>query len=599
MKLKNTTSDSAFSYIYLFKRIFKYLKPHMGRIILNFILATIVGMLDAVIAWSLKPYIDEVLIKKNMLLAFIIPFGIVLFAVGQGCMKYLNNYLTEWCGQKITNAVKFDLFKKLTTMSPKFYDENQTGDIIQRYLGDPQTASTGVLTETKEILTTGVGAISLIFVLLYNSWKLALVGVAILSCSVLPAALIRNRIKRTSNASIKVGGDITTNFNETCLGNKIVTSYNLQEQRNNKFIDQINETFYLSMSLIKRAGWMSPMMYLISAIGLALVMGYGTYLIISGQLSVGSMTSFVTSLLLLYKPVKSLGETFTGIQSIFVAMSRVFELFDCESDIKDKEGAIDVKELNGSVKFDHVNFEYLENQPVLKDLSIEVKKGETLALVGNSGGGKSTIANLIPRFYDIKSGNITIDGRDIRDIKLKSLRNLISVVFQDNFLFTGTIKDNIVMGNFNATDAEIQRAITGAHLDEFIGTLPEGIDTVLGERGTTLSGGQRQRVAIARAMVKDAPIVILDEATSALDNKSEKIVQKALDNLMENKTVFVIAHRLSTIQNADRIAVINEGELAELGNHNELMQIENGIYRKLYEMQFTKEDAEKIENSLV
>jgi subfamily B ATP-binding cassette protein MsbA len=246
---------------------------------------------------------------------------------------------------------------------------------------------------------------------------------------------------------------------------------------------------------------------------------------------------------------------------------------------------------NNQIEFKNVKFEYVDNVPVLKNFSLTVPKNQTIALVGNSGGGKSTVVNLIPRFYDVKTGSIEIDGIDLRKFDLESLRYNISFVFQDNFLFTGTIRDNILMGNKNASEADLQRVVSMAHLDDFISTLEKGLDSELGERGTTLSGGQRQRVAIARAMIKNAPIVILDEATSALDNKSEAIVQKALDNLMQNKTVFVIAHRLSTIQNADRIAVINEGELVELGTHSELINISNGKYKHLYEMQFAKSEV--------
>ncbi len=334
-------------------------------------------------------------------------------------------------------------------------------------------------------------------------------------------------------------------------------------------------------------------MYFICSIGIALVMFYGNHLIISGQMSAGSFASFVTSLLLLYKPVKDLGRTLTDLQTTFVALGRVFELFDLVPHIKNKENAKKLKGLNNAIDFEHVYFEYEENVPVLKDFSLHVAKGETIALVGNSGGGKSTIVNLLPRFYDIKSGSIKYDGVDIKDIEIESLRDNISFVFQDNFLFSGTIKENILMGREDATDEEITTVIKMAHLDEFLSTLEDGINTYVGERGASLSGGQRQRVAIARAMIKNAPVVILDEATSALDNESEAIVQKALDNLMQNKTVFVIAHRLSTINNADRIAVINEGELVELGTHAELMSIPEGNYKHLFDMQF-KHQEDKI-----
>lgn len=307
-------------------------------------------------------------------------------------------------------------------------------------------------------------------------------------------------------------------------------------------------------------------------------------------MTAGSFASFVTSLLLLYKPVKTLGNTLTGIQNVFVAMGRVFELFDLEPAIKDCENPIELKGLNKSIDFENVNFEYIPDNPVLTNLNLHIDKNETLAIVGNSGGGKSTLVNLVPRFYDIKSGSIKFDGIDLREFSLKSLREIISMVFQDNFLYSGTIKENIMMGNPNATTDALMQAIKSAHLEEMIQELSEGLETELGERGLTLSGGQRQRVAIARAMLRNAPIVILDEATSALDNESEAIVQKAMDYLMKDRTVFIIAHRLSTIKNANRIAVINEGELVELGTHEELMSIENGQYKALYEMQFKKQD---------
>ena len=591
MKLKDTQALDSFNYGYLLKRVYKYIKPYMFRVIMGFIIAIPVGLLDGVVAYALKPYMDEVLIKKNMLLAVIIPFGIVFFAGLQGVLRYLNEYLANWCGQKVTNAVKIGLFEKLVTMDSRFFDENSSGIVLTRFLSDPETASRGILDNIKAFVTAVCGAVALVGVMLYNSWILALVGVIVLFIAFLPVALIRKRIKSASNKNMKIGGDLTTNFNETYSGNKIMTAYNLNKYQLDKFVQNIHDMFDVNMSLVKRSAWMSPIMYLIASVGIALVFGFGTYLVISGQMTGGGLASFVTSLLLLYKPVKTMGNTRTTLQTLFVALGRTFELFDMQPEIKDKEGAATLENVKEGVAFDNVSFEYEEGVPVLKNINFNVKVGETLALVGNSGGGKSTIANLIPRFYDVKSGAVRIDGVDIRDFTLESLRKNISIVFQDNFLFSGTIRENLLMGNFNATENDIQKVVQAAHLDEFLNELPDGLETVLGERGTTLSGGQRQRVAIARAMLKDAPIIILDEATSALDNESEAIVQKALENLMENKTVFVIAHRLSTIHNADRIAVINEGELAEIGTHDELMNLPNGKYRLLYEMQFNKSEV--------
>lgn len=603
-KLQNTVSKDAFNYKYLLKKIFPYIKPVLPRAIINLIIAIPLGLLDGVVALALKPYLDFVIngnpehtwsyfgitVHSQAFLAAIIPFGIIGFALFQGILKYLSNYLTDWTGQKISMSLKKDLFKKLTSMDPQFFDVNSSGIVLTRFLSDPDTASRNIIDMLKSFIATFFGLIGLIGVLLYNSWKLAIIGVTIMAIAVTPVTLIRKRIKKVSNATMVVGGNMTTNFNETFAGNKIMTAYNLQDDQNQKFDNQILEQFHLAMSLTKRVGWMSPIMYFVCSIGIALVMAYGNHLILTGQMTAGSFASFVTSLLLLYKPTKTLGNTLTNLQGVFVAMSRVFELFDLQPQIESPQNPVEIKGLTGSIDFKNVNFEYEPNTPVLKDFNLHVNKGETIALVGNSGGGKSTVVSLLPRFYDVTTGEIDIDGIDIRKFNLDALRQNISFVFQDNFLFSGTIKDNILMGNENATEAEIEKVITMAHLDEFAHSLEKGLDTYVGERGTTLSGGQRQRVAIARAMLKDAPIVILDEATSALDNKSEAIVQKALDNLIQNKTVFVIAHRLSTIKNADRIAVVDEGRLAELGTHDELMNIEGGKYKYLYEMQFKRQE---------
>jgi len=605
MKLSNTTAQNSFKYSWLLKRIWPYIKPYWFRILLGFLIAIPLGLLDGVTAFALKPYMDYVIGGKafefnffehsftitSIQMSFILPVGVVLFAALQGVLRYLNDYISAWTSSHITNNVKLNLFHRLVRMHPQFFDENSSGIIISRYMGDPQTASAGIVDNIKTITTAACGALGLIAVMIYSSWRLAFIGVLVLCIAFIPVALIRKRIKETSNKNMVIGGNITTNINETYSGNKVMAAYELQDRQEGYFRKQIWESYDIGMSLLKRAGWMSHLMYLIASFGIATVLGYGTYLINSGSMTAGSFASFVTSLLLLYKPVKTLGNTLTGIQNIFVAMGRIFELFDLEPEIKDCANPKELKGFNKSIDFCDVNFEYIENHPVLKNFSLSVSKNETLAIVGNSGGGKSTLVNLLPRFYDIKSGSIKIDGVDIREYSLKSLRSNISMVFQDNFLYTGTVLENIMMGNPDASKEELELAIHSAHLEEVIKELPDGIDTLLGERGLTLSGGQRQRVAIARAMLRNAPIVILDEATSALDNESEAIVQKAMDNLMKDRTVFIIAHRLSTIKNANRIAVINEGELVETGTHEELMAIKDGQYKTLYEMQFKKQEA--------
>lgn len=603
-KLKDTKSKDAFKYSYLSQKIYPYLKPVLPRAIMNLLIAIPLGLLDGVVALALRPYLDYVVngneqqtwtflghtVHIQSWFAAIIPFGIVLFAVVQGVLKYLSNYLTDWTANKMSLSLKKDLFHKLTTMDAQFFDINSSGLILTRFFTDPETASKDIIEIFKAFIMAIFGVLGLVCVLLYNSWQLAIIGVTVMGIAITPVIFIRKKIKKVSNANMVVSGNMTTNFNETVAGNKIMAAYNLQKLQNEKFKRQTDEQFNLIISLTKRVGWMSPIMYFVCSIGIALVMMFGNHLIITGKLTAGAFASFVTSLLLLYKPTKTLGTTLTKLQNTFVAMSRVFELFDIQNKIKSPEHPLTFHELKEKIEFKNVNFEYEEGVPVLKNFSLSVKKGETIALVGNSGGGKSTVVNLIPRFYDVTSGSIEFDGVNIKYFNLNELREHIAFVFQDNFLFSGTLKENLLMGKEDATDEEIAQVVELAHLNEFIGTLENGLDTYVGERGTTLSGGQRQRVAIARAMLKGSEIVILDEATSALDNESEAIVQKALDNLMKNKTVFVIAHRLSTIKNADRIIVINEGQLVEEGTHEQLIRIEKGHYRHLYNMQFKNQE---------
>jgi len=608
MKLEQTTAKNSYRYGWLIKRIFPYIRPYMGRIFLSLMVAIPLGLLDGVTAFALKPYMDYVVGQQDLIidwkfihidlkytiLAFALPFAVVIFAAIQGLLRYLNEYLTQWISQKITISVKSDLFTRMVNMDTKFYDENSSGIVISRYMNDPQAAASSLVDQLTTLITSTFGAIGLIAVMLYSSWRLAIVGVVVLTIAFLPVALIRNVIKRTSNQSVVIGGNITTNINETYIGNKIICSYGLQNRQDTKIKQQLRESFDVSMSLLKRAAWMSPMMYLIASVGIAIVLWYGTDLILRGVMTAGGFASFVTSLLLLYKPVKNLGRTLQFLQTVFVALCRVFELFDLEPEVKNLPDAVAMNGIQKSVKFENVNFSYTEGVPVLKNINFEVHKGETVAIVGNSGGGKSTIANLIPRFYDVQSGAIKIDDIDIRKFTLESLRQHIAMVFQDNFLFSATIKENIMLGNPDAGEEQIKAAVQAAHLEEMLDEMPDGINTELSERGVTLSGGQRQRVAIARAIIKDAPIIILDEATSALDNESEAIVQKALDNLIKNKTVFLIAHRFTTIKNANRIIVINEGEIVESGTHDELMNIENGHYKHLYEMQFKHQDKTNV-----
>lgn len=574
-----------------YKRMWPYVKPVWFRALCSMLICIPIGSLDAIIALALKPYMDLVMVEKSVASPWYIPLGIVAFTSVQGGLKYLSSYLSTWVGGKITNGLKFDLFRKLLTFETSFYDKRNSGDVVFQFNNMADSACSGLLDNLSVFTQRIFSSISLVCVLFYNSWQLALIAVVVLGCAFAPVAKIQKRIKSVMQKTVVADAAIITEYNEVFAGNKTITSYNLQNNETSKFQWILKNVFNLRIKMVQKTQWLSPMMHVIVSVGIAAAIGYGSHLIMSGQITSGNFVSFITALILLYTPVKNIGNNLNAVQFSFFAIEGIFDLLDTQPAIKDKENPQTLEEIKFSVKFKNVNFEYIPNTPVLKNINLDVQKGQTIAFVGNSGGGKTTIVNLIPRFYDIKSGSISIDGVDIRDYSLQSLRQNIAVVFQDNFLFSGTIKENILLGNEKATDEQIQKAVKMAYLDEFIASLKDGINTVIGERGVLLSGGQKQRVAIARAFLKDAPIIILDEATSALDNKAEAIVQKAIDNLMQDKTVFVIAHRLSTIQNADKIVVINQGEIVEEGNHEELLNIQNGAYKALYEMQFKKQEA--------
>ena len=574
-----------------YSRMWPYIKPVWFRGLLSVLICIPIGSLDAVIALALKPYMDLVMVEKSIGSPWYIPLGIVAFTSIQGVLKYLSAYLSTWVGMKITNGLKYDLYKKLLTLPTSFYDNKNSGDVVFQFNNMADSACNGLLNNLSVFVQRIFSSISLVCVLFYNSWQLALIAVAVLGCAFIPVAKIQERIKGVMQKSVVADAAIITAYNETFNGNKTITSYNLQATETSKFDWILKNVFKLRIKMVQKTQWLSPMMHVIVSVGIAAAIGYGSHLIMSGQITSGNFVSFITALILLYTPVKNIGNNLNAVQMSFFAIERIFEKLDTIPSIRDKENAKTLNRCHSLIQFKNVNFEYIKNKPVLKNINLDIKAGETIAFVGNSGGGKTTIVNLLPRFYDIKSGNILIDNVDIRDYSLQSLRENIGVVFQENFLFSGTIRENILLGNQNATNEELENSIKMAYLEEFISTLKDGVDTQIGERGILLSGGQKQRVAIARAFLKNAPILILDEATSALDNKAEAIVQKAIDNLMKDKTVFVIAHRLSTIQNADRIAVINQGELVELGCHSELINIENGQYKTLYEMQFKKQES--------
>lgn len=588
-KLKEKFMNSQF--ILNYGRMWPYVKPYWFRALIAVLICIPIGSLDAIIALSLKPYMDLVMVEKSVQSPWYIPFGIVAFTTIQGGLNYMAVYMNTWVGGKITNLLKFDLYKKMLTFETNFFNVRNSGDVIFMFNNNADMACSGLLDNLKTFTQRLFSSISLVCVLFYNSWQLALIAVTVLGCAFIPVATIRKRINSVMSKTITADAAILTAYNESYSGNKTVISYNLEEYQKNKFSQVLKNIFSLRIKMVQRTSWLSPMMHVVISVGIGIAIGYGSHLILTKQITSGNFVSFITALIMLYTPIKNLGNNFNQVQFSFMAIERIFDILNTKPEIVDCENPKTLTPDYSKIEFKNLWFEYVPNTPVLKNINLEVNKGQTVAFVGNSGGGKSTIVSLLPRFYDVTQGAITIDGIDIREFSLKSLRQNIAVVFQDNFLFSGTIRENIMLGNENATEEQMFNALKMAYLDDFISELQDGVDTQIGERGILLSGGQKQRVAIARAFLKDAPIVILDEATSALDNKAEAVVQKAIENLMQDKTVFVIAHRLSTIQNADKIVVINQGEIAEAGTHEQLLTIDGGAYKSLYEMQFKKQEV--------
>ena len=576
-----------------YKRMWPYIKPYWVRALLSVLVAIPIGSLDAVIALSLKPYMDVVMVDKTLQTAWYIPLLIIGFTVVQGVLRYIAEYLNTWVGAKTTNLLKMDLYKKMLMFETEFFNKKNSGDVIFMFNSNADMACAGLLNNLKSFVQKFFTAVSLIAVLFYNSWQLALVCVAIMFLAMLPMTQVRKKINSIMDQSIAADSALLTAYNETYNGNKTIISYNLNKKQRGKFGGVLDSVFRLKMKMLQRTRWLTPVMHVILSIGIGLAIWFGSYLILNGTITAGSFVSFLTALIMLYTPIKSIGGTYNSMLMSFLAIERVFDILDTKPAITDKKSAKPMSRDVHEIEYKNVSFEYIKDIPVLKNINFKVKRGETIAFVGNSGGGKSTVVNLLPRFYDVTGGAILIDGVDIRDMTLESLRANIGVVFQDNFLFSGTIRENIMLGNENATDDELARAVKMACLDDVIKNSPNGLDTEIGERGVLLSGGQKQRVAIARAFLKNAPILVLDEATSALDNKSEAVVQKAIENLMQDKTVFVIAHRLSTIMNANKILVINQGEIVESGTHQELLKNECGAYKILYDMQFKTANKSK------
>ncbi|MBQ2267937.1 MAG: ABC transporter ATP-binding protein [Succinivibrio sp.] len=581
-----------------FKKFWPFLKPYLFLTILGILLTIPVGALDAAVASFLKPFMDNVMVDKDTEFAYKVPFIIIGFTIVQGICIYTSNIVNSYVGSRIATNLKLALYKKLINNDSAFFDKNTSGIVLMRFCSDADTATTGLITNVKLFLSKFWSSLGLVVVLLYNSWQLSFIALGVLVFLILPMKVARKKVMKLMGLTVKASSKINSNYYETYSGIKIIKAFNLQNVIFAKFTQNIEEAFHLSMRMIRNTNWLGPAMHLVTALGVAGVLYYGLHLITTGQITSGTFVAFLAALIMLYTPIKSIGNNYVALQSALLALERIYKILDTTSyETNDGTGTKVLKDIKKEIKFNDVCFSYDGQREVLHKINLTVPVGSKVALVGNSGGGKSTVTALIPRLYEIDSGSITIDGTDIKEFTISSLREQIAMVFQDNFLFDGTVRENLLYGKENATDAEIEFAIKSAYLDEFVKKLPQGLDTMIGERGLLLSGGQKQRLAIARAILKNAPVVILDEATSALDNKSEKVVQQALDKLMEGRTTIVIAHRLSTIMDSDKILVINDGHVVEEGSHSELLA-KNGPYSVLYNSQFSKvHHAEDTETS--
>jgi subfamily B ATP-binding cassette protein MsbA len=575
----------------LYKRLLQFVKPYRMKLILAMICMVFVAVSTAGSAWLVQPAMDKIFVDKDMGMLFLIPMLIVGLYLLKGVFYYGQAYLMSYVGQRIVADFREKLYHHLQYLSLSFFTKTPTGILISRLTNDVTLIQGAVSSALTSILRDSFTILALTGVVFYRDWKLACIASIILPLAAIPIVKFGEKLRKFSIKGQIRMGFITSLLQETISGNRIVKAFTMEDYEARRFSAENDQFFKIIMKRQKIRALSSPVVEVLGGLGIAGIVLVGGYAVIKGNSTPGTFGSFLAALLLLYKPFKSLSMVNDIVQGGLAAGSRVFELLDTTPDIRDVDGAVPLNGISDGIKFEHASFKY-EEEMVLKDINLEVKVGEVVALVGMSGAGKTTLVNLIPRFYDLDEGHITIDGRDIRTLTVKSLREHIGIVTQQTILFNDTVRNSIAYGDITKSEEEIVEAAKAANAHGFIEKLPLGYDTIIGERGVKLSGGERQRISIARALLKNAPILILDEATSSLDSESEFQVQVALERLMVNRTVFLIAHRLSTIRNAHRILVIDNGRIVEEGTHDELLAM-NRIYKRLYQMQF-RDDGETV-----
>ncbi|WP_378950929.1 lipid A export permease/ATP-binding protein MsbA [Pelosinus sp. sgz500959] len=569
----------------IYMRLLKYIKPYLQRMVVAIICIILAASANLYVPWILRDIIDQVLASKDMSMLNTIASGIVVVFFLRGIFFFGQTYLMSYIGQKVIIDIREAVYRHLQRLSLSYYEKRQTGQLMS-YITNDVAAVQGALVESMiELVTEGMTLIGSLGAMFYLHWQLSLLTLVTAPLVGQTMNIFGKKLRKSSALIQERAADITSVLQESISSVRVIKSFAREEYEIERFKKENHQNFRAQMKNSQIMATLTPIIEFVAAIGITMIIWYGGREVINNNLTAGSLIAFLVYAVNLSNPIKRLSRVYGNIQKALAAAQRVFDVLDTQPEIQDMPGAKVLEQIDGYVTFNQLTFEYKPGEPALNQIQLEVKPGQVVAIVGPSGAGKTTIANLIPRFYDPIAGNITIDGIDIKTITLKSLREQVGIVPQETVLFNGSVYNNILYGNLEAGRDEIIAAAKAANAHQFIMDMPDGYDTQIGERGSKLSGGQRQRISIARAILKNPRILILDEATSALDAESEKLVQQAVDKLMIGRTSFVIAHRLSTVKRADMIVVMERGKIVEQGTHDELIA-SAGLYSKLYQVQF-------------